>query len=83
VTIGNPPWTPPGTMAAIGRLSVVLDLPLFGQTYALRKLALEEADVHLQRDASAHANWLWKAPGILPGKGIPPIYSLSIPGGGP
>lgn len=79
VTIGNPPWTPPGTMASIDRLSVVLDLPLFGQTYALRKLEMEGADVHLRRDADGHANWLWKAPGILPGKGIPPIYSLSIP----
>ena len=79
VTIGNPPWTPPGTMAAIGKLSVVLDLPLFGQSYALRKLTMEGADLHLRRDAAGHANWHWKAPGILPGKGVPPIYSLSIP----
>jgi AsmA family protein len=79
VTIGNPPWTPPGTMASIDRLSIVLDLPLFGQTYAVRKLEMEGADLHLRRDADGHANWLWRAPGILPGKGIPPIYSLSIP----
>ena len=79
VTIGNPSWTPPGALARIERLSVVLDLPLFGQSYALRKLAMEGADLHLHRDADGHANWLWRAPGILPGKGIPPIYSLSIP----
>jgi AsmA family protein len=79
VTIGNPPWIPPGAMATIGRLSVVLDLPLFGQPYAVRKLEMEGADLHLRRDAAGHANWLWLAPGILPGKGIPPIYSLSIP----
>jgi AsmA family protein len=79
VTIGNPPWSPPGTLAAIGKLTVVLDLPLFGQTYALRKLEMERTDIHLQRDAAAHANWLWKSPGILPGKGIPPVYSLRIP----
>ena len=79
VRIGNPAWAPPGTLASIGKLTVVLDLPLFGQTYALRKLKMEAADVHLQRDATGHANWLWKAPGILPGKGIPPIYSLSVP----
>lgn len=79
VTIANPPWSPPGTLAAIGKLTVVLDLPLFGQTYALRKLELERADFHFQRDAAAHANWLWKSPGILPGKGIPPVYSLRIP----
>jgi AsmA family protein len=79
VTIGNPPWSPPGTLASIGKLTVVLDLPLFGQTYALRKLELDRADLHFQRDAAAHANWLWKSPGILPGKGIPPVYSLHIP----
>ena len=78
VTIGNPPWTPPGTMAAIAKLSVELDLSLFGHTYALRKLEMESADLRLRRDAGGHANWLWKAPGILPGKGIPPIYSLVI-----
>ena len=79
VTIGNPHWIPPGTLASIDRLSVVLDLPLFGRTYALRKLEMEGANLHLRRDADGHANWLWKAPGILPGKGIPPIYRLSIP----
>ena len=79
VSIGNPPWSPPGTLATIGKLTVLLDLPLFGQTYALRKLEMDGAEVHLQRDADAHANWLWQAPGILPGKGIPLIYSLSIP----
>lgn len=79
VTIGNPHWIPPGILASIDRLSVVLDLPLFGRTYAVRKLEMEGANLHLRRDADGHANWLWKAPGILPGKGIPPIYSLSIP----
>ena len=78
VTIGNPPWSPPGTLAVIGKLTVVLDLPLPGQTYVLRKLELERADIHFQRDAAAHANWLWKSPGILPGKGIPPIHELRI-----
>jgi len=79
VTIGNPPWTPPGTLASIGKLTVALDLPVFGQAYVLRKLEMEGAEIHLQRDAAGHANWLWKPPGFLPGKGIPPIYSLSIP----
>ena len=79
VTIGNPPWSRPGTLATIGKLTVELDLPVFGQAYVMRKLALENAEIHLQRDAAGHANWLWKPPGFLPGKGIPPIYSLSIP----
>jgi uncharacterized protein involved in outer membrane biogenesis len=79
VTIGNPPWSKPGTLATIGKLTVELDLPVFGQAYVLRKLAMENAEIHLQRDAAGHANWLWKSPGFLPGKGIPPLYSLSIP----
>src|SRR5581483_10800788 len=49
VTIGNPPWSPPGTLAAIGKLTVELDLPIFGRPYVLRKLAMESAEIHLQR----------------------------------
>src|ERR1700733_12623898 len=30
VTIGNPPWTPPGVTAEVGRISAVLRLPGFG-----------------------------------------------------
>ena len=78
LTVGNPPWTPPGTMAAIGKLTVVLDLPLFGHPFAIQRLAMEGADLHLQRDAAGHANWYLNAPGILPGKGAPIIHSLSV-----
>ncbi len=79
VTIGNPPWTPPGTMAAIGRLEVVFDLPLFGHSFAIQRLDLADADLQLRRDATGHANWILQPPGILPGKGPPIIHSLSLP----
>ena len=79
VTIGNPPWSPAGNLADIDQLTIVFDLPWLGQTFAVRRLALEGATVHLQRDADGHANWLWRPPGVLPGKGIPIIHNLSLP----
>ena len=79
VTIGNPPWSPAGTMAVIHKLSVTLDLPWRGRPFALRDLRLDGLDLHLKRDIDAHANWYWKAPGTLPGKGAPLVYSLSVP----
>jgi uncharacterized protein involved in outer membrane biogenesis len=79
VTIGNPPWSPAGNMAVIDRLTVEFELPSFSHALVIRKLELEGASLHLQRDAAGHANWHWKAPGILPGKGLPIIHSLSAP----
>jgi uncharacterized protein involved in outer membrane biogenesis len=79
VTIGNPPWAPLGNTAEIGKLTLVFDLPVFSRPFAVRRLALEGANLHLWRDADAHANWIRNAPGILPGKGLPVIHSLSIP----
>src|ERR1700742_724941 len=71
VTIVNPPWAPPGNTAEIDKLTVVFDLPVGSQPFAIRRLALEGASLHLWRDADAHANWIRAAPGILPGKGLP------------
>ena len=79
VTIGNPPWSPPGNMAEIDKLAVVFDLPSFSHELVIRRLEMDGAQLHLQRDAVGHANWYWKAPGILPGKGPPLILSLSVP----
>ena len=79
VTIGNPPWSPPGNMAEIDKLTVVFDLPSFSHELVIRRLEMDGAHLHLQRDAVGHANWHWKAPGILPGKGPPLILGLSVP----
>jgi AsmA family protein len=79
VTVGNPPWSPPGNMAEIDKLTVVFDLPSFSHELVIRRLEMDGAHLHLQRDAVGHANWHWKAPGILPGKGPPLIHDLSVP----
>jgi AsmA family protein len=79
VTITNPPWAPAGNTAEIAKFTIVFDLPLFSQPFAVRKLVLEGANLHLWRDADAHANWIRNAPGIIPGNGLPVIHSLSIP----
>ena len=79
VTIGNPPWSPAGNIAEIDKLTVEFEFPSFSHDLVIRKLELQGASLHLQRDAAGHANWLWKAPGILPRKGLPIIHSLSAP----
>jgi AsmA family protein len=79
VTIGNPPWTAPGNIAEIAKLTVVFDLPLFSHPFAIRRLVMDGANLHLLRDEAGHANWRWKAPGILPGEGPPIIHSMSVP----
>jgi AsmA family protein len=77
VSIGNPPWSPRGTLAEIGKLDVQLDLPLFGHPLVIRSLRMDGAELHFQRDVKGYANWHWKAPGWAPGKGLPVIQSLS------
>src|ERR1700733_1107544 len=79
VTIGNPPWSPAGNIAEIDKLTVEFEFPSFSHDLVISKLELQGASLHLQRDAAGHANWLWKAPGILPRKGLPIIHSLSAP----
>ena len=79
VTIANPPWAPAGNTAEIAKFTISFDLPWFSRPFAVRKLVLEGANLHLWRDADAHANWIRNAPGIIPGNGLPVIHSLSIP----
>ncbi|MDB6087425.1 MAG: AsmA family protein [Gammaproteobacteria bacterium] len=79
VVIGNPPWTPPGRTAEIGRLSLVFELPLFGHSFAIQRLELEGAMLHLVRDSIGRANWQWADPTRTVGKGPPLIRSLSMP----
>jgi uncharacterized protein involved in outer membrane biogenesis len=77
VTIGNPPWVPAGTAAEIGKITLVLEMPWFGRSFAIEKLVLEGAALYPVRDSTGHANWQWKAKG---GNQLPLIRSLSMPG---
>jgi AsmA family protein len=80
VSIGNPPWMPPGSTAEIGRLSFSFDfLSFFSPSFALRRLEMQNAALHLVRDADGHANWQAHAPGSGRSTGPPIIHSLSAP----
>jgi uncharacterized protein involved in outer membrane biogenesis len=52
VTIGNPPWMPPGPTAEIDRLSLFVELlPLFSRSFNISRLEMDGATLHLARDA--------------------------------
>lgn len=77
ITIGNPPWMPPGRTAEIGRLAVTFELlPLLSHEFVVRRLEMDSATLQLARDASGRANWQWTDPVRRPGKGLPLIHSL-------
>jgi uncharacterized protein involved in outer membrane biogenesis len=57
VTIGNPPWTPPGVAAELGRISAVLRWPGFWHLAGITGLDVEAATLHLIRDSTGRANW--------------------------
>jgi hypothetical protein len=63
VTVGNPPWMPPGTTAQIGKLSVAWDFPLPLRNSSIQRLEILDATLHLVRDADGRTNWQWNAPG--------------------
>ena len=80
VTIGNPPWMPPGVTAEIGRLSFSFELfSLFSQSCVIRRLEMQNAALHLVRNSDGHANWQGHAPGSGRSTGPPLIHSLSVP----
>jgi AsmA family protein len=60
--VGNPAWTPPGNTAEIGRLTVVFAAPRLGQDLIVDRLQIDDATLHLFRDATGHANWQFKNP---------------------
>jgi len=80
VTIGNPPWMPPGALAQVGRLTLAIDLwPLFTHSLVIRRLELDSATLQLLRDANGRANWQWREPQHTGGgQGLPIIHSLSM-----
>jgi len=75
VTIGNPPWMPPGVTAEIGHLELTYDLP----SVRLRTVVMEQATLHLTREENGHSNWQARPPGSGRGTGPPLIRSLRMP----
>jgi AsmA family protein len=79
ITIGNPPWAPPGTSARIGELRLIFSWPSLSHGFVLRAIAMRSAEVFLWRGANGNSNWQWAAPGIPPGPRPPIIHGLSVP----
>jgi uncharacterized protein involved in outer membrane biogenesis len=78
VTIGNPPWTPPGIAAELGKVTVVFETPRLGRDLEIASLAIEAATLHAVRDAAGHANWQLNNPDYSPPQGLPIIHALSL-----
>lgn len=62
VIIGNPPWTPPGVTANVGRISAVLRLPGLWHSGGITELDAQGAALHLIRDSMGRANWQLRDP---------------------
>jgi AsmA family protein len=77
VVIGNPPWMAPGTTAEIGRINVELHWQWSWPPLGIERLELQQAHLHLLRDADGHANWHRRADGA--GNGAPLLHSLLVP----
>ena len=78
VVIDNPPWSPAGILAEIGRISLALELPTVAEPLRFRRLELQSAAFYLLRDEAGNANWR-SSPGRVGGHGSPLIGSLSVP----
>jgi uncharacterized protein involved in outer membrane biogenesis len=79
VTIGNPPWVPPGTTAAVGRLSFALELPWVHRPLGIMELTMEDAILSLSRNDAGLANWQWTDPRIPDDTLFPLLRRLSVP----
>ena len=82
VSIGNPPWTPAGIMAEVGKIILVADAPWSSlwssRGFVMERLELDSATLHLFRDASGHANWQLTNPDKGAAGEPPIIHSISI-----
>jgi AsmA family protein len=79
VTIGNPPWSPPGTAARIGKIVLFLRWSSLRHPLTLHALALRAAAVALTRDPAGRSNWQWSAPGSPTPRPPPMINGLAVP----
>jgi uncharacterized protein involved in outer membrane biogenesis len=78
VTIGNPPWTPPGVAVLADKISVVFETPRLGRFFEIASLDIVGATLHMFRDVPGHANWQLKNPDKATSPGLPIIHSLSV-----
>jgi AsmA family protein len=77
VTIGNPPWTPPGTTAEIAKLTVEF-APLLSHQSGLTLLKIDKAQLYFTRDSAGRANWQRTDPGKSSGGRLPMIRELEL-----
>ena len=78
VTIGNPAWTPAGTTATVGKLTVVFAALRLGKELMIDRLQIDNATLHLFRDATGHANWQLQNPDQSDPRAMIIIRSLSM-----
>ena len=80
VTIGNPPWTPVGVVAEVGKVTVTLTWPGSVHPFGITNVAMEGATLHLLRDSTGHANWQLTDPDQRRAhRNSPIVRSLSLP----
>ncbi|HXC10194.1 MAG TPA: AsmA family protein [Steroidobacteraceae bacterium] len=77
VTIGNPPWTKPGIMAQVGKLTVTF-APLLSHQSGLRLLKIDTAQLYFMRDGAGHANWQRVDPDKSQAGPLPMISELEM-----
>jgi len=78
VIIGNPAWTPSGSTATVGKITVVFAVPRLGKELIIDRLQIEDAALHLFRDAAGHANWQFQNPDQGAPRAMIIIRSLSM-----
>jgi uncharacterized protein involved in outer membrane biogenesis len=78
VTIGNPPWTPPGIAVQADKISVVFETPRIGRFFEIASLNVEGATLRMFRDVPGHANWQMKNPDNAMSPGLPIIHAVSL-----
>lgn len=78
VTIGNPPWTPPGIAVQADKIIVVFETPRVGRLVEMASLNMEGATLHMFRDVPGHANWQMKNPDKALSQGLPIIHAVSV-----
>lgn len=78
VTIGNPPWTPGGTTATVGKITLVLAALRLGREPIIDRLQMDDATLNLFRDATGHANWQLQNPDQGAPRALVIIRSLSL-----